>query len=510
MNLWLFNPQKCIIMETHTITSEKGESLYMRDIIVIGGGVIGSAVARQLASYKADILLLERADDVCEGATKANSAIIHSGLDAKPGTLKAKYNVWGNKLYSQLKEELGIKFKRNGSLNVCMEEEGVPGLYELKERAEQNGVPELEIVDEKWLREHEPNLQDNIKWALYAPTAGIVDSFEVNIALAENAASNGVEFQFNTEVKNIVKIDGGYKLETNKGDYEAKVIVNCAGIHSDELNNMVSEHKLKIHSRRGEYYLLDKDEKDLVQFTIFQQPTKAGKGVLVAPTVSDNIIVGPNAHEVVKDDTSTTASGMAEVAEKAKLSVKNLPLYSTITTFGGLRATGESGDFELGQPDDAPGFFNCAAVESPGLTSAPAIAIDIAKGVAEYLNLEINPDFNPIRKRPIFLMELTDEEKDDLIKKDPAYGRIVCRCEWISEGEIVAAIHRPVGAKSLDGIKRRTRAGSGRCQAGFCMAKQMEILMREKGFKPEEVTKFGKGSTLLMHKNKTGLKEETK
>ncbi len=481
----------------------------MHDVIIIGGGIMGCATARELARYNADILLLERADDVCEGATKANSAIIHSGLDAKPGTLKAKYNVLGNILYDQLKEDLGIKFKRNGSLNICFDEEGLPGLHTLKESGEKNGVRDLQIVDEKWLRSHEPNLNDNIKWALYAPTAGIVDSFEVNIALAENAASNGVKFEFNTEVQNIEPIEGGYRIETNNGEYFTKAIVNAAGIHSDEINNLVSEDKLKIHSRRGEYYLLDKDEKDLVQFTIFQQPTIHGKGVLVAPTVSDNIIIGPNAHEVDKDDTTTTATGMDEVAEKASLSISNLPLHSTITTFAGLRATGETGDFVLGQPKDAPGFFNCAAVESPGLTSAPAIAVDLSKEIAEYLNLEENPEYDPTRKRPIILMELTDEEKDNLIKKDPSYGRIVCRCEWISEGEIVAAIRRPVGAKSLDGIKRRTRAGSGRCQAGFCMSHQMEILMREHGFTPQQVTKFGKGSTLLMHKNKTGLKEDS-
>ena len=481
----------------------------MIDVIVIGGGIMGAAVARELSRYKGSVLLLERADDICEGATKANSAIVHSGLDAKPGTLKAKYNVLGNKLYDKVEEELGIKFIRNGSLNLLFDEgDDVSSLQELQEQGEKNGVEGLTIVDEKWLRENEPNLQPNVRYALYAPTAGIIDSFEVNIAYAENASDNGVEFQFNTEVLEIEKTDFGYRLKTNQGDLECKAVVNCAGIHSDELNNMVSEHKLKIHSRRGEYYLLDKDEKDLVKHTIFQQPTKLGKGVLVAPTVSDNIIVGPNAHEVDKDDTSTTVEGMQEVADKASLSVQNLPLYSTITTFSGLRATGESGDFELGQVKDAPGFFNCAAVESPGLTSAPAIAIDISKEVAEYLDLEVNPDFNPIRKRPTILMELTDEEKDELIQKDPAYGRIVCRCEWISEGEVIRAINHKIGAKSLDGIKRRTRAGSGRCQAGFCMPKQIDLLMRERGLSPYEVTKFGKGSTLIVEQNKDSFMED--
>lgn len=481
----------------------------MNDVIVIGGGIMGSAVARELSRYQGSVLLLERADDLCEGATKANSAIVHSGLDAKPGTLKAKYNVLGNKLYDKVKEELGIKLIRNGSLNLLFDEgDDVSSLQALKDQGELNGVTGLQIVDEVWLRENEPNLQPNVRYALYAPTAGIVDSFEVNIAFAENASDNGVEFQFNTNVTGFEKTDFGWIVKTNQGDFETRAVVNCAGIQSDDLNNLVSENKLKIHSRRGEYYLLDKDEKDLVKHTIFQQPTILGKGVLVAPTVSDNIIVGPNAHEVEKDDTSTTIDGMKEVADKARLSVKDLPLYSTITTFGGLRATGESGDFELGQVEDAPGFFNCAAVESPGLTSAPAIAIDLADEVAEYLTLEQNPDFNPIRKRPIILMELSDEEKDELIKKDPAYGRIVCRCEWISEGEVVRAINHKVGAKSLDGIKRRTRAGSGRCQAGFCMPKQIDLLIRERGLSPYEVTKFGKGSTLLVERNKEAFKED--
>lgn len=481
----------------------------MIDVIVIGGGIMGCAMARELSRYKGSVVLLERADDVCEGSTKANSAIIHSGLDAKPGTLKAKYNVLGNKLYDQIKEELGIKFIRNGSLNLLFDEgDDISSLEALKAQGEKNGVEGLTIVNEEWLRENEPNLQPNVRYALWAPTAGIIDSFEVNIALAENAASNGVEFKFNTTVLDIEKTDFGYRLKTDQGDFETKAVVNCAGIHSDELNNLVSQHKLNIRSRRGEYYLLDKDEKDLVKHTIFQQPTILGKGVLVAPTVSDNIIVGPNAWEVEKDDTTTTADGMKEVADKARLSVQNLPLYSTITTFAGLRATGDSGDFEIGQVEDAPGFFNCAAIESPGLTSAPAIAIDLAKEVAEYLQLPENPAFNPIRKRPIILMELSDEEKDELIKKDPAYGRIVCRCEWISEGEVVAAMKRPVGARSLDGIKRRTRAGSGRCQAGFCMPKQIDLLMREQGLKPTEVTKFGKNSTLIIGNIKDEFKED--
>lgn len=479
----------------------------MHDVIVIGGGIVGSAVARELTRYKGSVLLLEREDDICEGATKANSGIVHSGLDTRPGTLKSKYNVLGNKLYDTVQKELGIKLIRNGSLNLLFDD-NLDSLQKLKEQGEKNGVPGLEIVNQEWLREHEPNLEPSIKWALYAPTAGIIDSFEVNIAYAENAAVNGVEFQFNTEVLNIEKTEFGYRLKTNKGDYDTKAVVNCAGIYSDKFNNMVSDHKLTVHARRGEYYLLDKDQKDLVKHTIFQQPSKLGKGVLVAPTVSDNIIVGPNAHIVEKDDTTTTIDGMIEVAEKARLSVDKLPLYATITTFSGLRASGESGDFEIGEVEDAPGFFNCAAIESPGLTSAPAIAIDVADDVAKFLKLETNPDYNPIRKRPTLLMEVPDDEKDELIKNNPAFGNIVCRCEWISEAEVIRAITGPVPARSLDGIKRRTRAGSGRCQAGFCSSKQIELLMQEQGQSAYEVTKFGRGSQIILENNKDSFKED--
>lgn len=482
----------------------------MHDVIVIGAGIIGSAVARELSQFKGSVLVLEKTDDVCEGATKANSGIVHSGLDTKPGTLKAKYNVLGNELYDKVEKELGIKLMRNGSLNLLFDEgDNIDPLLKLKEQGEKNGVKDLKIVDEKWLRQHEPNLDPSIRWALHAPSAGLIDSFEVNIAYAENAATNGVDFIFNTEVSKIEKLDNGYKIITNNGEYLTRALVNCAGIYSDEINNMVSDNKISITARRGEYYLLDKDVKDIVSHTIFQQPTEQGKGILVAPTVSDNIIVGPNAVEVEKGDTTTTIEGMKEVAEKARRSVQHLPLGATITTFSGLRASGDSGDFIIGQVDDAPGFFNCAAIESPGLTSAPAIAIDIAKGVAEYLNLEINENYNPIRKRPIILMELSDAEKHELIKKDPSYGRIVCRCEWISEGEVKRAINAPVGAKSLDGIKRRTRAGSGRCQAGFCSPKQIDLLMQERGMSPYEVSKFGGDSMIMVEPVKAAFKEDS-
>lgn len=483
----------------------------MQDVIIIGAGIMGCAVARELSRYQLDVLVLERAADVCEGATKANSAICHSGLDAHPNTKKAYYNVKGNELYYQLEKELGLKVIRNGSLNICLEEEGRPGIEALLQQGIKNGVPGLRIVEKDELFKMESNLHPDTVCALWAPSAGIVDSFEVNIALAENASSNGVEFKFNTKVVDVIKNTTGFVVKTEKGDFQTKWVINCAGIHSDEINNMVSSHQLKIHSRRGEYYLLDKYEKDLVKSTIFQQPTKVGKGVLVAPTVSDNIIVGPNAHEVAKDDTTTTAEGLLEVAMKSFKGVHKVPLISVITTFAGLRATGESGDFEIGEATDVPGFYNCACIESPGLTSAPAIAVDVAKEVAAKLQASENKAFNPIRKRPVVLMELSDDEKDALIKENPAYGRMVCRCEMISEGEVLDALNRPVGATTVDGIKRRTRAGSGRCQAGFCLPKQIQLLIDKWQISPYEVSKRGLGSNFLVGRNKDAfLKQEDK
>lgn len=481
----------------------------MIDVVVIGAGIVGASVARELTKFDLNVLVVERASDVCEGATKANSAIVHSGVDAKPGTLKAKYNVLGNKLYDKVEEELNIKLMRNGSLNLCFDDSNKKEVIDdLYEQGLKNGIEGMRIVEREELLQMEPNIQDNVICALYCPTAGIIDSFEVNIAFAENAAHNGAKFKFDTKVIGFnKKEDGNWIVKTDRGDIQTRAVVNCAGIQSDDLNNLVSETKRNITARRGEYYLLDKKEKDFVRHTIFQPPTKAGKGVLIAPTVSDNIIIGPNAHAVDKDDTTTSRAGLEEVALKVGFSVKNVPLRSTITTFSGLRATEDGNDFIIGEVEDAPLFFNCVGIESPGLTSAPAIAIDVADDVAEKLGAATNPDFDPIRPRPIVFMELSDEEKDELIKKDPTYGHMVCRCEFITEGEIISAMHRAPVATNLDGIKRRTRAGSGRCQAGFCMTRQIELLQKEHLVSPFSISKFGKDSTLLVSNNKDGFGE---
>ena len=472
----------------------------MFDIIIIGAGVSGSAIARELSRYEAKILVLDKEEDVCCGTSKANSAIVHAGFDAAPGTWKAKLNVEGSRMMPALAEELDFHFEQCGSLVLCMSEEDRPGLVKLYEKGIANGVDKLEIIEADRLREMEPNVSPDAVAALWAPTGGIVCPFGLNFALAENACANGAQFRFNTEVQNIGKTESGWKLVTNQGDFEAKVVINAAGVHAALLHNQVAQQPLKITARKGEYYLLDK-QASVVSHTIFTLPNKMGKGVLVSPTVHGNTIVGPTAMDIPDyENTATTAEGLADAGEKASYMIKNLPLRQVITTFSGLRAHGDRHDFVI--EEVAPGFVDCAAIESPGLSASPAIGCYVAKLVQGILNLGPNPDFNGKRKGIVNPAALSLEERNALIKENPAYGQIICRCESVSEGEILDAIHRPVGAKSLDGVKRRVRAGMGRCQGGFCAPRVMEILARELGVSQLEVTKAGPGSELLVGKTK--------
>ena len=474
----------------------------MYDVAIVGAGVVGSAIARELSKYKVNACVIERDEDVCNGTSKANSAIVHAGFDAMPGTLKAKLNVRGNAMMDQLSKELDFPFKRNGSLVVCTKDQDPALLDELVEKAKANGV-EVSILEREELIEMEPNLADDVVKALYAPTGAIVCPFHLTMALAENAADNGVEFFLNTEVTKIEKKDDFYVITTDKDVIEAKTVVNAAGVYADKLNNMVSENKLEIIARRGQYCLLDKDAGNHVSKTIFQLPSKMGKGVLVTPTVHGNLLVGPTAEDIDdKEGINTTADGLGSLGVTSAQSVKNVPMRQVITSFAGLRAHEVNGDFVIGEAEDAKGFFNAAGIESPGLSSAPAIGEMVALLVAESLGLEKNPDFNGTRKGILNPATLSMEERNELIKKQPAYGNIICRCEMISEGEILDAIHRTLGARSLDGVKRRTRAGMGRCQAGFCSPKTMEILEREVPMSMFDVTKNGKDAKIVYGYNK--------
>ncbi|ABS35154.1 NAD(P)/FAD-dependent oxidoreductase [Clostridium botulinum] len=471
----------------------------MFDVTIIGSGVTGAAVARELSKYNLKTCVVEKAIDVANGTSKANSGIVHAGEDPIPGTLKAKMNVRGNEMFDKLQEEIDFPFKRNESFVLCFDEKDIEKLEELRQRGLKNGLPDtMEILNREEALKLEPNLSEYVVAALRLPTGGIVSPYEFNIALAESAAMNGVEFKLETEIIDIEKKEDGYILKTNKGDIETKVVVNAAGVFGDKINNMVSEKKYHITARKGEYLLFDKTVGDMVQRTIFQLPTKMGKGVLVTPTADGNLLLGPTSVDVEeKDDFGTTREGLDTVAEKAKLSIKEIPMRQVITSFAGLRAHEENSDFIIEEAEDAKNFINAIGIESPGLTSAPAIGEYIREMIVEKLKPEENKEFNPIRKDIPKFREMTNEERKEMIKENSAYGKIVCRCEVVTEGEIRDAIRRPLGAKTVDGIKRRTRAGMGRCQSGFCSNRIVEILAEELGIKRNEVTKFGGNSKIL-------------
>lgn len=491
----------------------------MYDVIIIGAGVSGAAIARELSRKERKVLVIERASDVCEGTSKANSGIVHSGYDAKPGTMKAKMNLRGNELMPQLAKDLDFPFKQNGSLVLCFDEADRPALNELLERGQKNGVKDLRIVEREELKQMEPNVSDKAVAALYAPTGGIVCPFNLTIALAENAADNGVEFRLNTEVTKIERIglagrvlvpgerasleETSYRLTTNQGNFETKLVINAAGVYADVLHNMVSEHKLQIIPRKGEYCLMDKTVGNLVTKTLFQLPTAKGKGILVTPTVHGNLLTGPTAEDIEdKEGINTTAEGIKDVLSKAQDSVLQVPGRQIITSFAGLRAHEAGNDFVIGESEDAKGFIDVAGIESPGLTSAPAIGEYVAKIVEELMPAKDRADFVGTRKGIPSMALASDEEKKALIASDPAFAQVICRCELVTEGEIVAAIRRTLGATTLDGVKRRTRAGMGRCQAGFCSPKTVGILARELGVDEAEITKCGGESAFLVGKDK--------
>lgn len=479
------------------------------DAVIIGAGVSGAAIARELAKYEARVCVLERCEDVCCGTSKANSAIVHAGYDARPGTLMARLDVEGSYMIPQLARDLDFLYRNNGSLVLCMHEEDLPLLQDLYERGRRNGVSALRMVTREEILAMEPHVREDVVAGMEAATGGIVCPFGMNIAFAENAAENGVEFRFDTTVTGFTRTREGWTVHTNQGDVEARTVINAAGVYADVLHNMVSTRKLHITPRRGDYYLLDKTTGGYAHHTLFQLPGKYGKGVLVAPTVHGNTIVGPTAIDIDdRDGVNTTAEGLEQVMRKAANIVKDAPLRQVITSFAGLRAHEDGHEFVIGEAEGAPGFFDCAGIESPGLSSSPAIGRMVAEMVRDKLLLRRKAFYKATRRGIVNPAELPFEERRALIEENPAYGRIICRCEGISEGEILDAIHRPLGARSLDGVKRRVRAGMGRCQGGFCAPRVMEILAQELDLPMEEITKSGGGSRLIVGENKDGFREE--
>ena len=492
------------------------------DVIVIGAGVVGCATARELTRWNLNVAVLEAGSDVAEGASKANSAIVHAGFDAKPGTNKAKFNVLGNRMFEDVCRELKVPFRRNGSLVLAFGAEDEATLAELKARGEQNGVP-TEIIPQDELRRREPNVSPEATAALWAPTGGICCPYELTFRYAENAAANGAEFFFDAKVVNVARVAPTgdyvsdaplpYRVSCADGrEFVARAVVNCAGIHSDEISNLVCPTKYSITARRGEYLMLDRDEDGTFSATMFQCPSKMGKGILVSPTVDGTVIVGPTAEDVPdKEDKATTYEGLEKVKAGARRTYPNLPLGKVIAEFSGMRAHETTvGDFILGEALGAPGFFNAVGVESPGLTSAPAIGLYLAGRVAERLGAS--------RKNPALVSkdvswwpktrEMKPEELAELVERDPSFGRVICRCEEVTEGEIRAAIRARVGARTLDGIKRRTRSGMGRCQGGFCTPRLIEILGAELGLPPEAFLLSRKTAPLALKAQAAGNGEQ--
>lgn len=476
----------------------------MYDIAVIGAGVVGGLTARAFSKYNLKICILEKENDVAMGATKANSAIVHAGFDAKNGSLKAKLNVKGSQMMEAVCKELGVKYKNNGSLVIGFNEEDKAVLNDLLKRGIENGVEGLKVIEKAELKSLEPNISDNAVCALHAPTGAIVCPYDLTIAAIGNAMDNGAELKCNFNVCNITKSENGYKISSENEQIEARFVINCAGIYSDKIARLIGDDSFDVTPRKGEYILLDKECGNMVSHTIFRTPSKMGKGILVSPTVDGNLLLGPTSVDITdKENKNTASEGFEDIISKATENLNTVPLGKTITSFCGLRAVGSTGDFIITSPKK--GFINAAGIESPGLSASPAIAEYIVSLLEEQgLQLENNPNYNPNRLSMHAFREASIEEKNEIIKKNPAYGRIICRCEGVTEGEILDAIHRNPKARDLDGVKRRTRAQMGRCQGGFCGPYITELLARELDVPYENITKFGGKSIINIEKTKGG------
>ncbi len=470
------------------------------DVVIIGGGVVGTLTARELMKYKLSVCLVERCADVAAGgATKANSAIVHGGFDPEIGTLKARLNVEGTQMMEGLTKELGVPFIKNGSLVLAFDSEQLESVNELFHRGYRNGVKNLAVLNKAQVLELEPQISANVVGALHCPEAGIVCPYQLAIAAMGNAMDNGATLKTDFEVTKIEKNDGVFAIssanETVYGDY----VVNCAGLYADKISALIGDDRYKVVPKKGEYMLLDKSEGNLVSHTIFQVPTKEGKGILVTPTVDNNLLLGPTSVEIDdRENVDTTQDGLDTILKIAAKSVKALPARKAITSFTGLRSF-IGGDFVIEASVKDNHFINTVGIDSPGLSSSPAIATYIVELLREQgLSLVKNDAFNGTRHTNHGFNKLSVEKKNEIIAKNPKYGKIVCRCEEITEGEIIDAIHQNPPATTVDGIKRRTRARMGRCQGGFCTTYISEILARELSLAEEDITLKSADSKLLV------------
>lgn len=483
----------------------------MYDVAIIGAGIVGASVARELSKYQLKVCLIEKENDVSEGTTKANSALVHAGYDPELGTKMARLNVRGGALTEVLAKELAVPYKKIGSLVVAFNETDMDTVRGLHERGLKNGVPGLEVLGQEDLRKLEPGIAEEAVGALYAPSAGIVGPWEFCIALAESAVVNGVTLLLDTEVVKMVRREDRFLVETSNPKnrkIEARTVINAAGVHADEVMAMAGKKEFEIFPQKGQYFILDKNQGGLVSHIIFQCPSALGKGVVVTPTVHGNLLVGPDSEGgIPKEDRSTTRDSLELIRTSSEKSVKAINFRENIRNFAGIRAYSDREDFIIEEARSVRGLINLAGIKSPGLTSAPAIAeevVEILKAMGtRFLKKE---DFLPGRQQTRF-MELPDREKAELIRKDRRFGRVICRCESITEGEIIEAIKRPVGAVSLDGVKRRVRPGMGRCQGGFCGPRVQEILARELGTTLEEIEQDTRGSYILIGETKGGNEE---
>lgn len=479
----------------------------MVDVVIVGGGVCGCSLLYELSRYKLSAVLVEKENDVSVGTTKANSAIVHAGYDPHPGTKMARYNVEGNALVKELCEKLDVPYQQIGSLVLAFDADQDALVRELFDRGTQNGVPGMKVLSAEEVREMEPNVSPEVTSALYAPSAGIVSPWELAIALAETAVKNGAQVELNSEVTSIQPIDGGFRVTAGGKEIDTRFVVNAAGIWSDKINDMAAPHTFTVSANKGEYFLLDKSQGTLVNHVIFQCPSKVGKGVLVSPTVHGNLIVGPNAEDAEKDDLGTTGDGLAFVRKMALRSVPDINFRDSIRNFAGLRANTEIDDFLVGETEQK-GFFNIAGIKSPGLTSAPAIARDMVRMLGK-AGLTLDPKETFVDERHVVRFKhLSHEERAAAIAKNPLYGQIVCRCETITEGEIIDALHRPLPPCSIDGVKRRCGSGMGRCQGGFCGPRVQQIIARELGIPQEAVMMDRAGTAVITGETKMGGRTE--